>query len=103
MAIYVDELIDYGAPGWKAGEWCHMWSSDGDFEALDRFAESIGLKREWCQISAGHFHDFYHYDLRPGKRKQAIAKGAVEYPLQQWIKETLEREKAADAARRTIS
>lgn len=97
--IYVDELTDYGAAGWKAGQWCHMWSSDDNFEALDAFAVSIGLKVEWCQISAGHFHDFYHYDLRPSKRKLALAKGAVEYPLQQWIKEVLEREKTESKAK----
>ena len=40
---------------------------------LHRFAQSIGIKREWYQDNP----HTPHYDLTYGKRRQAIAAGAV--------------------------
>jgi len=81
MAIYVDELRDY--PG--KGQWCHMWS-DGTDSELNNFAWSIGLHINWSHESTGLIGRFYHYDLRPSKRKLALKKGAIEMPLVEWIK-----------------
>jgi hypothetical protein len=81
--IYVDELRDYG----KIGEWCHMWTPDGTDEELTAFAESIGLKPGWSHESDGISGRFFHFDLRPNKRKLAIENGAVEKPLREWVKE----------------
>ncbi len=76
MAVYVDDIIDYGAlararrlPGTL---WCHLLADDR--EELHRFAARISLRRSWFQDHAQR----WHYDLTPGKRAQAVAAGAVE-------------------------
>ena len=65
--VFVDDLLQHGANGL----WCHLWS-DGPSDELHTFAASIGLQRAWYQDHADH----PHYDLRPNKRRQAIAHGA---------------------------
>ena len=67
--ILVDKLQLY--PG--AGLWCHM-VSDTSVDELHKFAEKIGVWREWFQDKPG----YPHYDLRPHKRRLAIAQGARE-------------------------
>lgn len=62
-----------------------MWT-DGIDTDLDVFALSIGLKKEWSQESQGALSGrFYHYDLRPSKRIQALKVGAQEMALSEWI------------------
>lgn len=86
--IYVDGIVEYpeSAITEKArrygARWCHMWSDSEDPEELHRFAESLGLHRNYFQNLFG----FPHYDLIPFKRKLAISKGAVETSLRDWIK-----------------
>lgn len=85
MTIYVDALIEWGAPGQYKGEhaaqaervgarnghrWCHMVADEADCEELHAFAGKLGLKREWFQGD--------HYDLTPVKRVLAVRMGAVE-------------------------
>lgn len=83
MTIYVDDIFDYP----PKGKWCHLWSDDTeDVEALHQFAQSIGLKRSWFQISSGASGPFPHYDLRPSKRLLALKKGAKYISLKEWIK-----------------
>lgn len=65
--VFVDDLIHHGAKGL----WCHLWC-DGSTEELHAFAASIGLQRAWFQDQVDH----PHYDLRPAKRRRAIARGA---------------------------
>lgn len=76
MTIYVDPLFTAYPQGSQAkrhgNEWCHM-ITDGNLEELHKFAQSIGLKREWFQRNA-----VPHYDLTPSKRALAVRKGAVE-------------------------
>lgn len=67
--IYVDPLRHYPR---KRDKWCHM-ATDGDLAELHAFAAEIGLKRHWFQ--GGRLS---HYDLKAGKRAQAIQKGAKE-------------------------
>jgi len=75
MAVYVDDAFD-GAPG-SWGRWTgggHMQADS--LEELHAFAAEIGLKRSWFQHRPERpEHD--HYDLTAGKRKQAIARGAI--------------------------
>lgn len=79
--IIVDELRVYGQAPKSGGEQyfgngkrsCHM-SCNGDIEELHRFAEEIGLKREWFQDHRA----LPHYDLTANKRVAAINNGAVE-------------------------
>lgn len=80
--IFVDDVVDYG----PKGDWCHLWT-DGDRTTLDAFAHRLGLKTSWAHQSHGTVGEFYHYDLRPSKRDQALKMGAVHKPLIEWIKE----------------
>ena len=62
--------------------WCHLWCAPGSEAALHAFAERIGMRREWFQEKA----DFPHYDLTPRKRKLAVAAGARETELAEWLR-----------------
>lgn len=84
MNIYVDESRSYGCDG----IWCHMWT-DGEDEELDSFAGKLGLKKEWSHVSHGMIGRFYHYDLRPSKKKIAIMHGAKQVRLRDYIKEIM--------------
>lgn len=66
MAVYVDRIKKY-----KSGYWCHMISTD--ISELHKMAQIIGLQRVWFQEGSTP-----HYDLRPSKRRLAIARGAIE-------------------------
>lgn len=85
MAIYVDEIREY-----PSGKWCHLWTDDTDLEKLHALARRIGMKKKWFQLRPG----FYHYDLTPGKRAQALKTGAVFKPLKEWILEHMEKAEA---------
>lgn len=53
---------------------CHMTiTPGGPLEELHKFAESIGLKREWFQADKV----CPHYDLMPSRRERALRNGAV--------------------------
>lgn len=86
--VFVDRLREERSrtePARSAGErwghlWCHLWSDDLD--ALHAIAEAVGMRREWFQDRAG----FPHYDLSPQGREAAIALGAVERSLKDWIR-----------------
>lgn len=80
MAVFVDEIRDYGSPN---GEWCHMWA-DTETE-LHEFAKRLGLRRTWVHLSKGTIGDFVHYDLRPSKRTLALKQGAEFVPLKEYI------------------
>lgn len=83
MTIYVDEMQNYG----NSGNWCHLWSDTLDDAELDEFAQRIGLKPEWFQVSHGLIlKDFPHYDLTVTKRNLALQQGAVKMSLRFWLK-----------------
>ena len=65
--ILVDETRHH-----RSGWWCHM-VSDRSVEEMHAFASEIGLRRRWFQDGPRP-----HYDLRPSKRRLAVAKGAME-------------------------
>ena len=52
--------------------WAHMVSSEDGIEELTTFADAIGMKRAWLQEGR-----HTHYDLRPGKWRQALEAGAL--------------------------
>lgn len=70
MAIYVDQIVDYG----KRGKWCHI-ITDGNINELHEFIMRIGIKRKMFRKKNSKHP---HYDLRPGKRFLAIQNGAIE-------------------------
>lgn len=83
MAIYVDQLIDYGVKFGRAGpEWCHM-TTDGGEEELHAFAQQLGLRRSYFQGPPKH--SVWHYDLTKGMRARAVRMGALEVDGGEWI------------------
>lgn len=87
MAVYVDDLMEHGAPGLYRGKdaaqaqrvgarngnrWCHLFTDEADraFPELHAFAKRIGMRRSWFQGD--------HYDLTPGRRAAAVRAGARE-------------------------
>lgn len=95
MTVYVDDAgiaatITDGATGRAyTSRWCHLFSDHIDQTELHEFAARIGLKRVWFQPGKDLLdwsrHDPVgdHYDLTAGKRRYAVAAGAVEVDLQQ--------------------
>lgn len=87
--IYVDPLFHLASSdphAFRVGAkyrhwWCHMWSEDLD--ALHVMAQKIGMKRAWFQAQHA---DFLHYDLVPPRRAAALKLGAVEIPLQAYLR-----------------
>lgn len=73
MPIYVDNLFSTAVTKvWPYKFACHLFGNDR--HKLHDFAFSLGLQPRWFQNHPQH----PHYDLTQGKRRQAIAKGAIE-------------------------
>lgn len=89
--IYVDEPFvaeSREAQAFRAGRrhghrWSHMWCDAGEEDALHALAAKIGMRRAWFQAKPG----FPHYDLVPTKRAAAVALGAKEVSLTDWLRE----------------
>ncbi len=87
-AVYVDRLRVHRSrtePARTAGEqfghrWCHLWSDD--LNALHAMAAALGMRRECFQERPG----FPHYDLPPFRRERALALGAAEHSLKDWLR-----------------
>jgi len=75
MAVYVDNLRDYG---WRHGPSCHLIADTVD-ELMD-FAVGMGLRPEWFQAKSTP-----HFDLTADGRKAAVAHGAVELNQRQLV------------------
>lgn len=77
MTVYVDDaFIPADVPNGDrvhSSKWCHL-TADSTEELLE-FADRLRLRRSWLQ-SAGKPGE--HFDLTMGKRRQAVALGAVE-------------------------
>lgn len=75
--IYVDPLTDcVPSEKWPHGMACHMFTDAlmDNMEVLHKFAESVGLKREWFQYRPGKLP---HYDLTAKMRTRAVLLGAM--------------------------
>ena len=74
--VYVDALMRcVPNRNWRYTQACHLFvDTRTDIETLHEFARKIGLNCEWFQGA----HALPHYDLSPGKRKVAVACGAIE-------------------------
>jgi hypothetical protein len=68
MAVYVDQLVDYG---WRHGMSCHLIADT--VTELKQFAVGMGLRLEWYQPKSSP-----HFDLTVGARDTAIKHGAIE-------------------------
>lgn len=90
MAVYVDELRDYGVVIRGNGPvWCHMTADTLD--ELHEMADRLRLRR-WFQDKS-----VPHYDLVPSKRREAVKQGAVEVEALAMARKRL-AERAAQAA-----
>jgi hypothetical protein len=89
IPIFVDPISDYPAKAIALGarhcgkKWSHLWTEQGNEEALHQFAATIGLRRAWFQPR----RDFPHYDLVPSKQLLAKRLGATETPLIEWLRQ----------------
>ena len=71
MAVYVDSMrVCVPNKNWKWKQCCHLFANTK--KELHQFAKCLYLKRNWFQNKT-----LPHYDLTSGKRKLAIAKGAI--------------------------
>jgi hypothetical protein len=75
MAVYVDNLRDYG---WRHGPSCHLIADSVD--ELMKFAVGMGLKREWFQAKSTP-----HFDLTAEGRELAVQHGAIELDQRQLV------------------
>ena len=75
MAVYVDNLRDYG---WRHGPSCHLIADSVD--ELMEFAVRMGLKREWFQAKSTP-----HFDLTADGRELALQHGAIELGQRQLV------------------
>lgn len=83
MTVFVDDARIKATVGRITSKWCHLFA-DTEQELHD-FAQSIGLKRSWFQRGKAVHGRHWHYDVTEGKRRQAIAAGAVEVTSRQAI------------------
>lgn len=79
MSVYVDAMKPcLPNAAWPYRQACHLFADE--LVDLHDFAGSLSLRRDWFQQKR-----LDHYDLTEGKRKQAVARGAVEAPRQELV------------------
>ena len=87
MAVYVDNLRDYG---WRHGPSCHLIADS--VEELMEFAVAMGLRREWFQPKSTP-----HFDLTADGRAKAVAQGAIELTNRELIAKIRELRRKRDS------
>lgn len=81
MTVYVDDAyLPYGRM-----RMCHLMADS--VEELHAFAAQLGIKRKWYQPDFIH----PHYDISIGKRKRAVALGAVQLTCRQLVRWYLDK------------
>jgi len=82
VSVYVDPMMAcIPNHNWRWTSACHLTADAID--ELHAFAALIGLKRCWFQNRRGR--NFPHYDLTEGKRREAVAAGAIELTRRQAV------------------
>lgn len=87
MTVYVDDARIAATVGRHVSTWSHLFADTQD--ELHAFAARLGLRRSWFQdpVQVGkpikarpgsRAAQNWHYDLTEGKRRHAVALGAVE-------------------------
>lgn len=87
MTVYVDDARIPARVGRLSSTWSHLFADTQD--ELHQFASRLGLRRSWFQDPTKTGKPFkakpgsraaqnWHYDVTEGKRRQAVALGAVE-------------------------
>ena len=83
MAVYVDNLRDYG---WRHGPSCHLIADE--VEELIEFAVAMGMREEWFQAKSTP-----HFDLTAAGRGTAVQNGAIELTQRELIQKLRELRK----------
>ena len=92
--IYVDTIRRCDPTKcWPYRTAAHLWADDD--EEIHRFAQRLGLRRQWAQQRPG----FMHYDVTQTMREAAIRAGAIPQTLRQAGEFSLARLRAFHAAR----
>lgn len=68
MPVYVDNA----KVKWRGRLWCHLVADS--IEELHKFAQQLGLQRNWFQ----HAASYPHYDVTIEVRQIALSMGAIE-------------------------
>lgn len=87
MTVYVDDARIPARVGRLSSTWSHLFADTED--ELHEFASRLGLRRSWFQdptktgkplkaAPGSRAAQNWHYDVTEGKRRQAVALGAVE-------------------------
>lgn len=87
MTVYVDDARIPARVGRLSSTWSHLFADTED--ELHEFATRLGLRRSWFQdptktgkplkaVRGSRAAQNWHYDVTEGKRRQAVALGAVE-------------------------
>jgi len=88
VTVYVDNARIPATVGSTKALWCHL-TADTE-EELHKFAEHIGLRREWFQSRCrtkcsreGEKCPHWHYDVVYSRRISALASGAKSVTLRE--------------------
>ncbi len=87
MAVYVDSIRTYPKEAIQpkarryGNEWCHM-SADSEAELLEA-AIAIGIPVKHVQDHNVKFKP--HFDLTPARRLRAVANGAIELSVKEYM------------------
>lgn len=73
MAVYVDDMSDYGAGEFRGMKMSHMIADSK--EELLQMADKIGVQRKWIQ-KEGTFQE--HFDICLSKKAKALKAGAIQ-------------------------
>jgi len=72
MTVYVDNAMIPATVGRLKARWCHLTADTA--EELHVFAQRLGLRSSWCQVSRRE--KTIHYDVTGRVRARAIRMGA---------------------------
>lgn len=90
MSVYVDDAFIQAkvksGPLTHDSKWCHM-TADTQAELIE-FAVDLGLQAKYIQYP-GTWKE--HFDVTEGKRRQAVAKGAIEVSYRDHVMKMAER------------
>lgn len=73
MAVYVDDMYTIPLGNYRGMKMSHLMADTT--EELLEMVDKIGVKRKWIQDAGTKLE---HFDIALGKRKLAVAAGAIE-------------------------
>lgn len=81
MSVFVDDMKLRAKVGNIDAVWSHLGADS--LEEMHEFAQRLGLKRSWFQVSSSGIP---HYDITQSMRAKAIKMGAEEVTTQEGFK-----------------